>query len=195
MALLFLRSRPAWRTISARSFSSLDFQPIEEPELNPLFETAQSALNKSCYLNIDWRIKETEPVSTAVKHMVAHDIGALGVSCATTDQIIGVISERDYLQKVAFLEKDPNSTTVAEIATMGVSNLVSVTRGNPIDKCMEKMLAREIRHLLVREQETSEIVGMISVKDIVKCTHQKHKAQLNRLEDIIVTQEITNSPY
>ena len=60
---------------------------------------------------------------------------------------------------------------------------------------MEKMLAREIRHLLVREQETSEIVGMISVKDIVKCTHQKHKAQLNRLEDIIVTQEITNSPY
>ena len=69
MALLFLRSRPALRTISARSFSSLDFQPIEEPELNPLFETAQSALNKSCYLNIDWRIKETEPVSTAVKHM------------------------------------------------------------------------------------------------------------------------------
>lgn len=195
MALLFLRSRPAWRTISARSFSSLDFQPIEEPELNPLFETAQSALNKSCYLNIDWRIKETEPVSKAVKRMVAHDIGALSVSCATTNQIIGVISERDYLQKVAFLEKDPNSTTVAEIATMGVSNLVSVTRGNPIDKCMEKMLAREIRHLLIREKETSEIVGMISVKDIVKCAHQKHKAQLNRLEDIIVTQEITNSPY
>jgi hypothetical protein len=159
-----LVSHPKACFSSAAATSPLDFVPIPEPELNPLFETAQSALNKSCYLNIDWRIIETETVETAVKRMVAHDIGALAVTSEHDGVVVGVLSERDYLNKVAFLDKVPSSTTVAEIATMGVSNLVSVTRGNPIDKCMEKMLAREIRHLLVREKETNEIVGMISVK-------------------------------
>jgi hypothetical protein len=145
--------------------SPLDFVPIPEPELNPLFETAQSALDKSCYLNMkDWKIKETESVVEAVKRLVAHDIGALAVTGQESDEVIGVVSERDFLSKVAFLGKKASETTVAEIATMGTSNLVSVTRANPIDKCMEKMIAREIRHLLVREKETSEIIGMISVK-------------------------------
>jgi signal-transduction protein with cAMP-binding, CBS, and nucleotidyltransferase domain len=204
MAVSVLRLRPvlaraaaqqAPRAFSAVPTSPLDFQPIPEPELNPLYETAQSALNKSCYLNIDWQIKESDSVATAVKRMVAHDIGALAVTSDTDGTVLGVVSERDYLNKVAFLDKSPGDTKVAEVATMGVANLVSVTRGNPIDKCMEKMLAREIRHLMVREKETSEIVGMISIKDIVKCAHLKHKAQLDRLEDIIVNQELVNSPY
>ena len=62
---------------------------------------------------------------------------------------------------------------------------------NPIDACMEKMLASDVRHLLVRKsKEDATIVGMISVKDIVKCTFEKNKAQLSRLEDIIMVQEI-----
>ena len=91
--------------------------------------------------------------------------------------------------------KDPKTTTVGEICVSGVENLVTVTRGNPIDRCMEKMLARGTRHLLVRRKEDDVIVGMISVKDIVKCAHMKHKAQLNRLEDIVTAQSIANSPY
>jgi len=62
---------------------------------------------------------------------------------------------------------------------------------NPIDACMEKMLASDVRHLLVRKSKSDPtIVGMISVKDIVKCTFEKNKAQLARLEDIIMVQEI-----
>jgi hypothetical protein len=59
---------------TTRAFSA------KEEYLNPLFETAQSALTKSCYLKIDWKVSEDALVSDAVKRMVAHDIGALAVT-------------------------------------------------------------------------------------------------------------------
>ena len=108
--------------------------------------------------------------------------------------VTGVFSERDYLKKVAFLNMDPNTTKVGEVCTQGAANLVTVTRGNPIDRCMEKMLARGVRHLLVRRKEDDVIVGMLSVKDIVKCAHLKHKAKLERLETVIQT-HVASTPY
>jgi CBS domain-containing protein len=105
--------------------------------LNPLFETAQSALEKSCYLKINWKCSEKDLVIDVVKRMVAHDIGALAVTSEGEDTVSGIFSERDYLKKVAFLNKDPTTTTVGEVATMGgFPNLVTVTRMNPIDRCM-----------------------------------------------------------
>jgi len=122
--------------MQARAFS-VDFEPIPEPPLSPLFETAQSALEKSCYLKINWKCSESDLVLDVVKRMVAHDIGALAVTAAGDDTVSGIFSERDYLKKVAFLNKDPATTTVGEVATMGgFPNLVTVTRMNPIDRCM-----------------------------------------------------------
>ena len=86
-------------TPSGLSSAALDFQPIPEPPLNPLFETAQSALEKSCYLRINWQIPEDAMVSEAVKRMVAHNIGALAV-CDKNGVVNGILSERDYLNKV-----------------------------------------------------------------------------------------------
>ena len=185
---LLINARRAWST-------SLDFQPIPDPPLNPLFETAQSALEKSCYLNINWKISEDATVSEAVKRMAAHDIGALAVTEAGSDVVSGIISERDYLNKVAFLKRDPKTTKVSEACTSGRANLVTVTKGNPIDRCMEKMLARDIRHLFVRRKEDDEIVGLLSIKDIVKCVHMKDLASEAKLESIFTTQQIANNPY
>jgi CBS domain-containing protein len=137
---------------------------------------------------IDWKIKEDASVADAVARMAAYNIGALAVSKDETEDspVIGVISERDYLKKVGALGRDPKEIKVNEIATYGADNLVSVTLDNPIEKCMEKMLARDIRHLLVRQKETGKIVGMISIKDIVKCAVNRHKAVVSRLETIAV---------
>lgn len=90
---------------------------------------------------------------------------------------------------------DPTKTKIGEVCTHGRSNLVTVTRGNPIDRCMEKMLARGVRHLFVRRKEDDVIVGLLSVKDIVKCAHEKHLATVNRLEGVIQTQIMTSTPY
>eukprot|EP00619_Florenciella_sp_RCC1007_P000129 CAMPEP_0205921542 /NCGR_PEP_ID=MMETSP1325-20131115/12989_1 /ASSEMBLY_ACC=CAM_ASM_000708 /TAXON_ID=236786 /ORGANISM="Florenciella sp., Strain RCC1007" /LENGTH=90 /DNA_ID=CAMNT_0053289383 /DNA_START=25 /DNA_END=293 /DNA_ORIENTATION=- len=54
---------------------------FSDPQLkeipNPLYETAQSALDKSCYRSIDWKISEHKPVIEAIQRMVANRIGAL----------------------------------------------------------------------------------------------------------------------
>ena len=52
--------------VSLRSFSAV----AVDPPLNPLFETAQSALEKSCYLNINWKCSEEDTVGDVVKRMV-----------------------------------------------------------------------------------------------------------------------------
>jgi len=189
----------------ARCFSSVAEKiPVVEggfsdPKLseipNPLYETAQSALNSSCYLSIDWKISEDKPVIEAIHRMVANKIGALAVTGEGDGIVKGIVTERDYLNKVAFLGKNSSETTISEIST-SFPNLVTVSRENPIDRCMEKMLAADVRHLLVRAEKdkNSEIMGMISVKDIVKCNLAKSNAQKERLESIIIEQQFLNSP-
>ena len=175
---------------------SLEFQPVEDFQ-DPLDETARSAYAKSCYLKIDWKISENATVRDAINRMVAHKIGALAVTKGDGDEgeIIGIISERDYLSKVGFLDRTSKGTKVGEIATMGKANLVSVTLDNPIDACMKKMLASNVRHLLIREKATGLMKGMISVKDIIKCTMEKHQAVVDKLTGMAVLSEAMRKDY
>ena len=129
--------------------------------VDPLDETARSALAKSCYLKIDWKISEDAPVSEAINRMVANTIGALAVSNAK-GEVVGIVSERDYLNKVSFMNKEAKNTKVSEVCTYGAVNLISVTLDNPIDKCMRKMLDRNVRHLLIREKETGQLSPSLS---------------------------------
>jgi len=137
-----------------RAMSGLDFKPVLDPPLDPLEESARSAFEKSCYLKINWKISENAPVIDAISRMVSHKIGALAVTEGDGDggKVIGVLSERDFLCKVAFLGRDMRTTKASEVCTYGTENLVSVTLDNPIDACMKKMLARDIRHLLIRQK-------------------------------------------
>lgn len=159
--------------------------------LDDIDQTARHAYEKSCYLRINWKISQHSCVEEAVHRMVVNKIGCLAVTSGEneTGEIIGIISERDYIGKVALLKKDPKKTVVSEICTHGRANLVSVTLDNPVDACMKKMLDRDIRHLLIREKATGEFVGMLSIKDLVKCVVAKHDAVVSRLENIVLTSE------
>ena len=91
---------PSSCTILYRPFS-LDFKKLDE---DPLDETAASALAKSCYLNIDWKISENDSVYNAIQRMSANKIGALAVVGGKDgDDVIGILSERDYLNKVGLV--------------------------------------------------------------------------------------------
>ena len=181
---------------TARCMSSLDFQPIEIIP-NPLDETARSALSKSCYLNMNWKISENATVFDAINRMVAYKIGALAVTKGDSEdnEVIGIISERDYLCKVGHMGRTSKTTFIREIATMGRSNLISVTLDNPIDKCMRKLLASNVRHLLIREKNTGKYVGMISIKDVVKCAVEKHDAVVNKLTGMVVISEAMKNDF
>ena len=83
------------------------------------------------------------------------------------------------------MDKLPKDVTVRDVCTYGRANLVSVSIGNPIDKCMTKMLDSNVRHLLVREKVTDIFIGMISIKDVVKCNIAKQDAVVGKLSGMI----------
>lgn len=133
-------------------------------------------------------MNQMKTVHEAIKVMSANNIGALAVT-DDKGEVVGMISERDYLNKVGLVGKTSRNTLIQEIATMGPANLVSVTLDNPIDACMRKMINSNVRHLFVREKATGKFVGMISVKDIVKCAIVKHDAVVQQLTGFIVNSE------
>eukprot|EP00596_Hydrurales_sp_CCMP1899_P009247 CAMPEP_0119050942 /NCGR_PEP_ID=MMETSP1177-20130426/72719_1 /TAXON_ID=2985 /ORGANISM="Ochromonas sp, Strain CCMP1899" /LENGTH=158 /DNA_ID=CAMNT_0007029969 /DNA_START=131 /DNA_END=607 /DNA_ORIENTATION=+ len=143
--------------------------------------TASDAIKVSCFANIDFKITENAPVYDAIKKMAANRVGALAVtSSGDTETIIGIVSERDYLNKVALLGKESKTTPVSEICTKADANLVTVQMDEPVTDCMKKMLQRDTRHLLVRDA-SSKIVSIFSVKDLCKCMVLKQKEDIQRL--------------
>jgi len=151
---------------------------------------APSPLLSPSTRNIDWKIDSKANCDEAIKRMTAGRIGCLGVT-DPSGKVVGVVSERDFINKVAFLEKDARSTPVSEICTYGPANLVKVKLGDPIDRCMEKMLGRDIRHLLITEDtDSSQVIGMISIKDVVKCSLARSEAKMERLAMIVQTQDM-----
>ena len=78
--------------------------------------------------------------------MRANNSGSLGVS-DEKGEVVGIISERDYLNKVGLVGKTSRDTLIKEIATMGKANLVSVTLDNPIDACERKMINSNVSRL------------------------------------------------
>lgn len=73
--------------------------------------TATDAWNKSCYSGIDYTISEELPVYDAVQKFAAYNIGCL-VTVDEDGKISGVVSERDYVCKIALLGKTSKETKV-----------------------------------------------------------------------------------
>ena len=113
--------------------------------------------------------------------MAGNKVGALAVTDEKDNtKIIGIISERDYLTKVALMGKSSSTTKVSEIATNGAANLIVVNADDTVDYCMSKMLTTDVRHLLMRD-ETGKIVSLFSIKDLCKCVVEKHNEIVDRL--------------
>ena len=126
---------------------------------------ATDAWKKSCYYEIDYTIHQDASVYDAVQRFAAFDIGCL-VMVDDNGDITGVVSERDYTAKIALLERDSKATKVKEIATTA-ANLVTAHPDDSLDVCLQKVMSKEIRHLPILDSD-DKVVGMISVKDLVK---------------------------
>jgi CBS domain-containing protein len=104
--------------------------------------------------------------------MAGNYIGCLAVTEGSDPKgkVIGVVTERDYLKKVALLGKESKTTKVREIC---VYNPITVDQDEPIDDCMKKMLDSDIRHLLIRDK-AGEILSVMSIKDCIKVSVARH---------------------
>lgn len=141
---------------------------------------ATDAWKKSCYFQIDYTINQECTVYEAIQRFAAFDIGCL-VTVDDIGDITGVISERDYIGKMALLGRDSKVTKVKEIATTA-ANLVTARQNDSLEVCLSKVLSKEIRHLPILDND-NKVVGMISVKDLVKSVIADREAIIKTLED------------
>lgn len=149
--------------------------------VNTMLKT--SALNvfeKSCYHKIDFKISEDASVKDAVNRFTAFNIGCLAV-IDKNNKVVGLCSERDFISKVSSYEKDLKQTKVKEICTY--SPLIIAKKSDSLETCMNKMMFKDIRHLLVVDEKNEEFIGMISIKDLIKEIIKKNDDTITRLSD------------
>lgn len=128
--------------------------------------------------NSIWSIAPTDSVFTAIARMAEHEVGALIV--LHDDQLMGIISERDYARKVILKEKASKLIPVSEIMTHEV---ICVSPQHHIDECVNLMKENHIRHLPVLEADN--IVGMLSLRDLFSATIEEQATTIEHLEHYI----------
>lgn len=117
-------------------------------------------------------------VLDAVKRMVELNVGSLLV--LEDGKVAGIVTERDYLRRVAL---DGRTDREAEVREIMSSPLVVVSPETTVDECMALMTDRRIRHLPVVEDD--RIVGMISIGDLVKFKSRQQSFEIQYLTDYI----------
>ncbi|MDH3977296.1 MAG: CBS domain-containing protein [Gammaproteobacteria bacterium] len=125
-----------------------------------------------------WGIRPDASVYEAVCLLAEKDIGALAV--VENDNIIGIISERDYTRRVMLKSRSSQKTKVSEIMS---TNLITVSPDDDVQQCMESMSGRRVRHLPVLDGE--KLVGMISIGDLVKAIIAEQQSTIVDLEKYI----------
>ena len=117
-------------------------------------------------------------VYEALKKMDQHNIGALVV--VEGEQMVGIISERDYARKMILKGRHSQDTAVRDIMTTPV---VTVTPDKDLEECMELFADKHTRHLAVVEGE--QLAGIISIGDIVKGIINHKEFVIEELEKYI----------
>jgi CBS domain-containing protein len=118
-------------------------------------------------------------VLDAIKQMVEGNVGALLVT--EQGNLIGIVTERDYLRRVTLEGRTEKDTLVREIMS---ARLVYVTPETTIQECMAVMTERRIRHLPVLD-DGRETVGIVSIGDVVKFQSKQQDVQIRLLTDYI----------
>ena len=117
-------------------------------------------------------------VLEAVTLMSDTDISALMV--LDGEAVAGIITERDFVRRVARMERSSYATTVGDVMTR---NLITV---GPLDRsrfCMQLMIEKSLRHLPVLED--GKLVGLLSIRDLVKDVIAEQDGLINHLEQYI----------
>jgi len=125
-----------------------------------------------------WSIRPDEPVLRAIQLMAEKGVGALPV--LDGQELVGIVSERDYARKVILQGHSSSDTQVREIM---YSPVTTVTEKETVHLCMELVTDRRIRHLPVVEQ--GRVIGIVSIGDLVKAVIEEQQQTIDQLERYI----------
>lgn len=107
-------------------------------------------------------IEPSTMVADAAKLMKAEDVGSLPI--VEGDQLVGMVTDRDIVIRIVAEEKDPQSTTVGEIASR---DLVTVDPEQDLDEALRLMAQHQVRRLPVAEED-GRLVGILAQADVAR---------------------------
>ena len=114
----------------------------------------------------------------AITLMVRSNVGSLLVT--SRDHIVGIFTERDFLRRVTLENRDPRATRVDEVMT---TQIICVEPAKSVQECMAIMTQERIRHLPV--VDGNELVGVISIGDLVKSLSKEQEVEIRYLTEYI----------
>lgn len=120
-----------------------------------------------------------DSVFQALSLMAMHDVGALLV--LDGEDLVGIFTERDYARKLILHGKSSKETLVSEIMS---DKVAYVTLSATVDECMALMTEKHFRHLPVLSED-GEVIGIVSIGDLVKATISNQQFLISELERYI----------
>jgi CBS domain-containing protein len=124
-------------------------------------------------------VSPKDTVFHALKLMADHNVGAVLV--LDGEQLVGMLSERDYARKVVLQGKTSKDASVQDIMS---DKVLYVGLDRSIDECMAIMSEKRFRHLPVLD-EAQQVVGIVSIGDLVKETICEQQFIIDQLENYI----------
>lgn len=121
-------------------------------------------------LNTRW--DDAIPVSEAVEEMARHNVGSVLI-VDDEHHVKGIFTERDYLCRVVAKSLDPTQVMLQDVCSRDV---FCVSLSVPLDRCVELCAYKPFRHFPVVDEESNSILGILSIKDIVKAISKGHDA-------------------
>lgn len=122
-----------------------------------------------------WHVQPDDSVLDAVRRMAERGVGALMVM--DDGDLVGMFSERDYARKVILAGRSSKETRVSEIMS---SPVITIKPSALADEGLALMTRKRIRHLPV--DEDGQIIGLISIGDLVNAVIGDQQALIEQLE-------------
>ena len=123
-------------------------------------------------------IRPDASVLDAIKLMADKGIGSLVVT--DSGDLKGIVTERDYARKVIIKGRASDTTPVADIMTVDV---ITASSQQTVNECMAIMTEIRCRHLPVVDD--GELVGLISIGDLVQAIIADQQEEIEQLEHYI----------
>jgi CBS domain-containing protein len=140
-------------------------------------KTAADLLKAKAHQSV-FTITPADSVFDAVKLMSEKNIGALLVT--EGEEVVGIITERDYARKIILMSRSSKETLVREIMTSAV---MYVHPSQTSEECMMLMTENRLRHLPV--MDGNKLIGLISIGDLVKAIISDQQFTIEQLEHYI----------
>ncbi|NMB81094.1 MAG: CBS domain-containing protein [Ignavibacteria bacterium] len=120
------------------------------------------SLKEMCTSKNIFTVNSGSKIIDVVNYMAEHNIGLVPV-LDSEGKLLGVFSERDLVRRVISKNMDLSTTVVDSVMT---KDLVIANINESHQECLKKMKDKNIRHILIIEEE--KLVGILSIRDLLE---------------------------